>query len=641
MEIIKKVISLEPFRSRMKSTIPFVGMYSRRCPECGRVHSEEITGATWTCEYCNSVNESEEASYNPGLNWGKIPYDVDFPVLVASLEQQEAVNLYGNGIKQLGRMTFQEIMESYHLVKNNNIPMDADEEEVEKLRAIVSFVDSKKVIDLPKPYADPCCNPCQVPSPSPVYEMDAMEDYYVPPQIYLNLCIVQSANIVGAYTFATKNWVAGKRYFAGDKVLYDGKTFKLKEFDGVQYISSNGMKIGFLVGTDLEAEAFDDYSGLSDDLFTVVKNETEAVDQGLIYARKKRGEDEWTYYIRPSWGGYVNKYDGDTYFDNLLTDYIPERGFKMLGQYETVHWKVADKILSHGVYKIPSITGIGHEQDRNIGYNTVTINSKWESKLVNFKRSTKTITVDGTELPGKLLSTSGSPSLDLQYIVGTTKNIDTTGDITIGDYLAEIKFTQRNEDHTNILTLGPGDSFNDAQIPAGTPGHIIFTYYIGAELKYDSDAEKYVYDGGNKGAVYKDTYEFLSMTYTADEPGMAIEGRDTGNTFVYIDIDYDSARETAYYESIDNYYDRPILSQVTFTKQSMTEGGEPVSPDFQNADYFMEDYQLGMSFVSNNNSNVYIDRGNATAFERHMRLSEVDTLQDLENYGNGMFKLKE
>jgi hypothetical protein len=73
----------------------------------------------------------------------------------------------------------------------------------------------------------------------------------------------------------------------------------------------------------------------------------------------------------------------------------------------------------------------------------------------------------------------------------------------------------------------------------------------------------------------------------------------------------------------------------------MTEGGEEVSPDFQNADYFMEDYQLGMSFVSNNNSNVYIDRGSAAAFERHMRLSEVDTLQDLENYGNGMFKLKE
>ena len=73
----------------------------------------------------------------------------------------------------------------------------------------------------------------------------------------------------------------------------------------------------------------------------------------------------------------------------------------------------------------------------------------------------------------------------------------------------------------------------------------------------------------------------------------------------------------------------------------MLEGGEPVSTDFQNADYIMEDYQLGISFVANNNDNVYVDRGNATAFERHMRLSEVDTLEDLENYGNGMFRMKE
>ena len=110
---------------------------------------------------------------------------------------------------------------------------------------------------------------------------------------------------------------------------------------------------------------------------------------------------------------------------------------------------------------------------------------------------------------------------------------------------------------------------------------------------------------------------------------------------MFIDIDYANTKMPVVYENIDNYSDEVILSNVTATTKSMMEGGEPVSPDFQNAVYIMEDYQLGLAFVTNNNENVYVDRGNATAFERHMRLSEVDTLQDLENYGNGMFKMKE
>ena len=108
-----------------------------------------------------------------------------------------------------------------------------------------------------------------------------------------------------------------------------------------------------------------------------------------------------------------------------------------------------------------------------------------------------------------------------------------------------------------------------------------------------------------------------------------------------MDIDYSSAKETVVYENIDNFQGDAILSKISVSGQSMTEGGDPVSPDFQNSPYFMEDYQLGLAFVANNNANVYIDRGNATAFERHMRLSEVDTLDDLVNYGNGMFKMKQ
>jgi hypothetical protein len=36
-------------------------------------------------------------------------------------------------------------------------------------------------------------------------------------------------------------------------------------------------------------------------------------------------------------------------------------------------------------------------------------------------------------------------------------------------------------------------------------------------------------------------------------------------------------------------------------------------------------------------NNVRIDRGNYSAFERHLKLAEVKTLNDLAEYSNGSF----
>jgi hypothetical protein len=640
METIKKKVSLEPYYSRQKSVIPFAGM-------------------------------SEDEFY-PGLNWGKIAYGVDFTKMSA-----DDVRLYGNGIKKLGKLTFQELMEEYHRVKNNQVPYKEnptpeDNEEYEKLRSIVAFVEAKRVIDPPAPTPDPCCNPCAVPTPPIVYEMDPYGDPYFPPTFSMSVCLVQSSNIVGAYTFATKDWVAGKRYFAGDKVIYDGKTFKLKEFTNTNKVINSSETncqgqpvmpgVRFYTATSIDEFAGYDpaYEGLSDSIFEefVVTSESEIVDLGYIYAKIRTGENQYRYYVRPSWGGFNNSYDGKLYFDSLLTPYEPERGFKMISQYETEHWAVDDVILSHGAYTIDTCgegLTISGKQTRDIGYgdNEMVVRKmtndsiQWESKLPNFKRNTKTVTAEGVELPGRLPNAFESTILDLQYVAGTVKNVDTTGEIVIGDYLAKITI---KTDDGQTVTLNHGDCLEDfSQVHSwaspsdgfagGKEGNITFEYYIGAELDLenpDDPDSNYTYINGDKGVVYNDTLRFVAR-YAIEN----IEGRDAGLGFVYIDIDYANTKRPVVYENIDNYHDDVILSNVTATTKSMMEGGEPVSPDFQNAVYIMEDYQLGLAFVTNNNENVYVDRGNATAFERHMRLSEVDTLQDLENYGNGMFKMKE
>ena len=52
-----------------------------------------------------------------------------------------------------------------------------------------------------------------------------------------------------------------------------------------------------------------------------------------------------------------------------------------------------------------------------------------------------------------------------------------------------------------------------------------------------------------------------------------------------------------------------------------------------------EEYRVGVSAPENIKGNIYIDRGINSAFEKHLKLGEVASLEALENYGNNYFKI--
>lgn len=56
---------------------------------------------------------------------------------------------------------------------------------------------------------------------------------------------------------------------------------------------------------------------------------------------------------------------------------------------------------------------------------------------------------------------------------------------------------------------------------------------------------------------------------------------------------------------------------------------------------FMEEYRLGSSSMENIKTDIYIDRGINAAFEKHLKLGEVSSLNDLVKYSNGYFKMME
>jgi hypothetical protein len=54
---------------------------------------------------------------------------------------------------------------------------------------------------------------------------------------------------------------------------------------------------------------------------------------------------------------------------------------------------------------------------------------------------------------------------------------------------------------------------------------------------------------------------------------------------------------------------------------------------------FREEYRFGISSMENVDSDIYIDRGINAAFEKHLKLGEVTSLEALEQYGNRYFKI--
>ena len=56
---------------------------------------------------------------------------------------------------------------------------------------------------------------------------------------------------------------------------------------------------------------------------------------------------------------------------------------------------------------------------------------------------------------------------------------------------------------------------------------------------------------------------------------------------------------------------------------------------------FKEEYLMGVSSLENVDANIYIERGINAAFEKHLKLGEVKSLDDLLQYGNGYYKIME
>ena len=54
---------------------------------------------------------------------------------------------------------------------------------------------------------------------------------------------------------------------------------------------------------------------------------------------------------------------------------------------------------------------------------------------------------------------------------------------------------------------------------------------------------------------------------------------------------------------------------------------------------FKEEYKMGIATNEKVDADIYIDRGINAAFEKHLKLGEVTSLEALTQLGNGYFKI--
>ena len=105
-------------------------------------------------------------------------------------------------------------------------------------------------------------------------------------------------------------------------------------------------------------------------------------------------------------------------------------------------------------------------------------------------------------------------------------------------------------------------------------------------------------------------------------------------------------------EKLDDYKDVQLTNMDYFEMDILNNyNSNPI--DKFNEDYweryngmvsspvFRTEYDLWSSTPQNLKSDIYIDRGINAAFEKHLKLEEVHTMDALENYSNGYFKINE
>ena len=241
---------------------------------------------------------------------------------------------------------------------------------------------------------------------------------------------------------------------------------------------------------------------------------------------------------------------------------------------------------------------------------------------------------------------------------------DTTYYRTITTCAAGIRIAETEEEENTTATTGVYHFLvkydNSENAPMAKPykvGNTANVYLVdSAESLYRGD---FVVDLTADSRTLKVKY-VVGGYFTGDEKGNYMEWAHQESGDVYYE-EYDLDKGHVDYVALDGVDNVPVWSEyIDFegaakefysTRYGLTRTGNTAtilrltSGDIWNKDFAYdayltkEEYLTGFSLPPKADVNVTVDRGGVSAFEKHYKLSECNTMQDLVNYGNNFFNI--
>jgi len=160
------------------------------------------------------------------------------------------------------------------------------------------------------------------------------------------------------------------------------------------------------------------------------------------------------------------------------------------------------------------------------------------------------------------------------------------------------------------------------------------TYCVGATLKKDEDDVLHIY-GNNSGITYYETVEFEKHN---EEYHLKIENKKTtpvqkkdpsNHSVSYPVVCYRIKKKETEIDGENKYID----NLAEFKMETSGTNGMTIFPVLR------QEYMFGSATMQNVDADIYIDRGINAAIDKHLKLGEVTSMEALENYSNGYFKI--
>ena len=426
------------------------------------------------------------------------------------------------------------------------------------------------------------------------------------PYIDVELAITSKSTDVGLMSPLCNEWVEKRKYHLGEVVMYEGKTYILKECNVGDYdkFELTGELLKDVLNSLSDYMVIDDVSQIPSSAYRLT------FDPYFNFTYKEcvlRETDETGilryYFIQPYYTGYYDETTKITFFDRVINNKLSLKYWKLLlaPQRDTYNKNIPDNKVYTGIT---------------------------ESKLISLKRKIASVNDFGEILPFIIKNNNPQNSHgELQYMVGVTNEKMYDDGTFRGDALTYVGISHVNSSDENDWTDISSESITSDVF--STNGYIKFRYIIGCEL----DSSKNILP--RTGVMYEEVWKYNKLNTSA-----RIERTEYSFDYIQITPIYNN-EDTS---NLDIINKTPILSTITYY------GKEIKNIQYLLCPYVKKEDLLGIQDINAleydmhtgryvNAVNGYIQRGTASALERHQILGEIKTFADLENYRNNFFQI--